>query len=140
MPRAPIKNTSKPKPKPNEAVIDFGTPNPKQVQFLQSRTLFTAYGGARGSGKSYSIRVKAVGGALEWPGIRILIIRRTYPELQQNHIEPILKMVPGSVASYNGALRTLYFRNGSYIKFGHANSLDTIEREYQGKLPCPFRQ
>lgn len=133
MPSIRQKNTGAPKRKPNELVINFGTPNPKQVAFLQSKTLYTAYGGARGGGKSWAVRVKAVGGALEWEGIRILIIRRTYPELQQNHIEPIIKMVPGALATYNGSLRTLYFRNGSYIKFGHANSLDTIEREYQGQ-------
>ena len=133
MPRAQIKNTGAPKRKPNELVIDFGVPNPKQIEFLQSRTLFTAYGGARGGGKSHALRIKAVGGALEWEGIRILIIRRTYPELQQNHIEPVLRMVPGALATYNGSLRTLYFKNGSYIKFGHANSLDTIEKEYQGQ-------
>ncbi len=133
MPRLRLESTKPPKRKPNELVIDFGVPNPKQVEFLQSRCLFTAYGGARGGGKSHALRIKAVGGALEWEGIRILIIRRTYPELQQNHIEPIIKMVPGALASYNGSLRTLYFKNGSYIKFGHANSLDTIEREYQGQ-------
>lgn len=140
MSKQEIRNSGPLKRKANEVVIDFGTPNPKQVQFLQSRTLYTAYGGARGSGKSFAIRTKAVGGALEWPGIRILIIRRTYPELQQNHIEPIIKMVPGALGTYNGSLRTMYFKNGSYIKFGHANSLNTIETEYQGKYPCPFRQ
>ena len=133
MPRQNIKNSGPIKRKANEIVIDFGTPNPKQIDFFKSRTLYTAYGGARGGGKSWAVRTKAVGGALEWPGIRILIIRRTYPELQQNHVEPIIKMVPGALATYNGSLRTMYFKNGSYIKFGHANSLDTIEREYQGQ-------
>jgi hypothetical protein len=40
-----------------------------------SRTLYTAYGGARGGGKTHAVRVKAVGGAVRWPGIRILILR-----------------------------------------------------------------
>lgn len=133
MPRQPIKNSGEIKRKPNELVIDFGRPNPKQIEFLKSKALYTAYGGARGGGKSHAVRLKAVGGALEWPGIRILIIRRTYPELQQNHVEPIIKMVPGALATYNGSLRTMYFKNGSYIKFGHANSLGTIEQEYQGQ-------
>ena len=35
-----------------------------------------------------------LGGALRWPGIRILILRRTYPELRGNHIEPVRAMVP----------------------------------------------
>lgn len=113
--------------------LHLGTANKKQALFFQSRTLYTCYGGARGGGKSWAIRVKAVGGALTWPGIRILILRRTYPELQQNHIEPLLKLVPNSIASYNGALRTMYFMNGSFIKFGHAQSATAIETEYQGQ-------
>jgi len=112
--------------------IDLGTPNPKQALFYRSRALYTAYGGAKGGGKTHAIRVKAVGGALRWPGIRILIIRRTYPELQQNHIEPLLKLVPGDAASYNGTMHTMYFKNGSVIKFGHYQN-GASEREYQGQ-------
>jgi phage terminase large subunit len=114
------------------SALDLGEGNPKQNQFYASRTLFTAYGGAKGGGKTHAIRTKAVGGALRWPGIRILIIRRTYPELQQNHIEPILKTVPRSLAGYNSSLHTLYFTNGSIIKFGHYQSA-TAEQEYQGQ-------
>lgn len=113
--------------------LHLGEANPKQALFFASRTLYTAYGGARGGGKSWAVRVKAAGGALSWPGIRILIIRRTYPELQQNHIEPLIKLVPQTLASYNGSLRTMYFKNGSFIKFGHAQSATSIETEYQGQ-------
>ena len=112
--------------------IDLGVPNPKQELFYRSRALYTAYGGAKGGGKTHAIRIKAVGGALRWPGIRILIIRRTYPELQQNHIEPLLKLVPKEAASYNGTMHTLYFKNGSVIKFEHYQN-STAEREYQGQ-------
>ncbi len=31
--------------------IDFGEPNPKQVQFFMSRKLYTAYGGALSQGR-----------------------------------------------------------------------------------------
>ena len=113
--------------------IYFGKANPKQAQFFASRTLYTAYGGARGGGKSWAVRVKAVGGALAYPGIKILLLRRTYPELQQNHITPIIKMVPQTLAAYNGSQRAMYFKNGSTIKFGHAQSAVGIETEYQGQ-------
>ena len=112
--------------------IDFGQANPKQAKFYASRTLYTAYGGARGGGKTHALRIKAVGGALRWPGIRILIVRKTYPELQSNHIEPIIKMVPKGVGSYNGQQRTMYFSNGSVIRFGHYQG-DCSETEYQGQ-------
>jgi phage terminase large subunit len=113
-------------------VLDLGTANPKQAQFYESRTLYTAYGGAKGGGKTHAVRIKAVGGALRWPGIRILIVRRTYPELQQNHIEPALKLVPPEVATYNVTNRLLTFMNGSIIRFGHYPG-GAGEREYQGQ-------
>lgn len=112
--------------------IDLGEANPKQDLFYLSRTLYTAYGGARGGGKTHAVRVKAVGGAVRWPGIRILILRRTYPELQANHIEPVVKMVPKEVAAYNSTHRALYFLNGSVIKFGNYQP-KTGEQEYQGQ-------
>lgn len=112
--------------------VDFGKANPKQRLFYESRALYTAYGGARGGGKSHAVRTKAVGGALRWPGIRILIIRRTYTELQSNHIEPIVKLVPPTVAAYNGTTRVMYFANGSTIRFGHFNGAGA-ETEYQGQ-------
>lgn len=112
--------------------LDFGEANPKQALFYASRALYTAYGGARGGGKTHALRVKAVGGAVSWPGIKILIIRRTYPELQANHIDPIRKLVPPAMASYNGTQRQMTFYNGSTIKFGHFHS-DAAEIEYQGQ-------
>ena len=111
--------------------LDFGEPNPKQVQFFMSRKMFTAYGGAKGGGKTWAVRVKAVGMALTHEGIRILIMRRTYPELQENHISPIIKMVPPELASYNATTHVMNFINGSTIKFGHWQGEES-EREYQG--------
>ena len=111
--------------------VDMGTLNPKQKLFCQSRTRYTAYGGARGGGKTHVLRVKAFGGALTYPGIRILIVRREYPELEQNIILPMRKMIPLELATYNGSMRMMFFANGSIIKFGHFGSGD--ELEYQGQ-------
>lgn len=112
--------------------IDFGTANPKQRLFFESRRLYTAYGGARGGGKSWAVRVKAVGGAVSHAGIRILILRRTYPELQQNHIEPIKALVPEQVGKYIASQRAMYFVNGSVIRFGHFRGQVDLS-EYQGQ-------
>ncbi len=111
--------------------IDLGQLNPKQKLFCQSRTRYTAYGGARGGGKTHVLRVKAFGGALTYPGIRILIVRREYPELEQNIILPMRKMIPMEIGTYNGTMRMMFFANGSIIKFGHFGSGD--ELEYQGQ-------
>ncbi len=111
--------------------IDLGRANPKQRLFYLSRTLYTAYGGARGGGKSHAVRVKALGGALANPGIRILIVRRTYPELQYSIVEPLLRLLPPELGSYNGTMHALSFINGSLIKFGHCSSQS--QAEYQGQ-------
>lgn len=115
-----------------EYVWDPGEANPKQKQFFASRKLYTAYGGAKGGGKTWAVRTKALLGAYNYDGIRILILRRTYPELQSNHIEPMLKMINPDLASYNGALHTIYFENGSIIHFGHWSG-ENSELEYNGQ-------
>lgn len=114
------------------AVLDLGTPTAKQELFYASRALYTAFGGARGGGKTHAVRTKALGGAMRWPGIKILIIRHTYPELQANHIEPITALVPKSIGTYSSTLRALRMRNGSVIRFGHYAGV-TSETEYQGQ-------
>ena len=70
-------------------------------------------------------------GALAYPGIRILIIRREYPELEQTVIIPMRKMIPQQLAVYNGTMHMFTFINGSIIKFGHYGANDDLE--YQGQ-------
>ena len=111
--------------------INIGTPNPKQMAFLQSRARFTAYGGARGGGKSWVSRVKAFLMALRYPGIRILILRRTFPELRENHIRPLRELSKG-VARYKESDKTLTFVNGSVIIFGYCASESDV-LQYQGQ-------
>lgn len=112
-------------------VLDLGELTPKQKRFCQARTRYVAYGGARGGGKTHVLRMKAVGGALRYPGIRSLIVRREYPELEQSIILPMRKLIPTGLASYNTHLRMFFFTNGSTIKFGHYGSSDDVE--YQGQ-------
>ncbi len=110
--------------------LDLGDLNPKQRLFCMSRSRYTAYGGARGGGKTHVLLRKAAGGAAKYSGIRILIVRREYPELEQNIILPMQKLVPPELGSYNGSMRMMFFCNGSIIKFGHYGAGD--DQEYQG--------
>lgn len=118
--------------KENEYLWDAGQANPKQQQFFKSRALFTAYGGAKGGGKTWAIRTKALLGAYNYAGIRILIMRRSYRELQSNHIEPMLKIAIPELFSYNGSLHSMFFINGSIIHFGHWQGV-LSENEYNGQ-------
>lgn len=114
-----------------EVSIDWGTVSPKQDQFLEAKTFFVCYGGARGGGKSHVVRLKAVGMCMRFEGIRILMVRCHYNELEENLVRPILNWVPEELYSYNNTSHILTFRNGSVIKFGHYDG-DDAEHEYQG--------
>ncbi len=115
--------------------VALGRPNSKpQWAFFRSKKKYTCYGGARGGGKSWAVRVKAVGGALTWDGIKILIIRRRYTDMQNSLIDPLVKLVPQELGFYNATQHMVYFLNGSTIKFGHLESYSsTISGEYQGQ-------
>lgn len=98
------------------SVIRIAYPNEKQKLFLNARNKFIAYGGARGGGKSWAVRTKAVLLAAEYPGIKMLIVRRTYKELEGNHIR-ILKAMCKDIARYNSTSKIMTFTNGSTIEF-----------------------
>lgn len=99
---------------------------------MESTTKYTCYGGARGGGKTWAIRVKAVCGAVQYPGIKILIVRKRYEDLLGNHIDPIRQLVPGEIGEYRDSTRTMYFQNGSTIRFGNWQSA-TAEGKYRGQ-------
>lgn len=105
--------------------MDLGKPNPKQQAFFEAREKYIAYGGARGGGKSWAVRMKAIQGALHYPGLRVLIVRRTYPELEHSIIWPtlaILRKETPPLGEYRAMKRVVEFGNGSTIRFGHLAS------------------
>lgn len=112
--------------------MELGQLYPKQRDFCMSRCRYTGYGGARGGGKSYTVRWKAKAGAIQFPGIQILIVRRQYPDLENSIIMPLVTDLPVEVASYNAQMHLVRFCNGSTIKFGHFSS-DADSIEYQGQ-------
>ena len=105
-------------------------PNRKQFMFLNSTTRHTAYGGARGGGKSWVIRQKAFMDAKNYAGIRICILRRTLVDLLKNHLEPLKLMTKGD-AKWNGKDYCFYFRNGSIIQFAYCDN-DKHADHFQG--------
>ena len=115
--------------------IDLGRPNSQpQQEFFASRCKYTAYGGARGGGKTWASSRKAIGGALRWPGIKILMIRREYDDMRNSLIEPMLAILPQEIATYNGTLNIIYFVNGSTIKFGNMPGYGAaVAGKYQGQ-------
>ncbi len=109
------------------ALLQLSTPNPKQKQFFQARKKHIGFGGARGGGKSWSVRTKAILLSLRYPGIKILIVRRTYPELINNHIK-ILRVQLYGIAKYNDKDKVLTFGNGSTINFMYCARDSDLDR------------
>lgn len=116
--------------------LDLGYPQEKQFLFLRDKHRYVGYGGARGGGKSWSVRYKAVRLALEHPGIDILIVRRTLEELRNNHIKPLRATLSG-IATYNKTEKVFTFPKqpgaalGSTINLGYCDN-DGDAEQYQG--------
>ncbi len=108
-----------------------GVPQKKQREFFLSKTKYTAYGGARGGGKSWALRRKLILLALEYHGISILLLRRTYPELRDNHIRPMLAELC-DLCSYTDSRKTFEFPCGSRIRLGYLDSESDV-LQYQGQ-------
>ncbi|MBR5594021.1 MAG: phage terminase large subunit [Bacteroidaceae bacterium] len=105
-------------------------PNERQKLFLASHAKHIGYGGARGGGKSWAVRDKAKRLCLNFGGIKVLIVRRTYPELVNNHINQLRDELNG-IAKYNKSEKIFTFPNGSTIKFGYCNNDKDLD-QYQG--------
>ena len=110
--------------------LHLDAPSERQRAFLLERHKHVAYGGARGGGKSWAVRAKAMLLCLQYAGIKVLILRRTYPELVNNHINTLVSTLRG-VARYNDQKKILQFENGSLLFFGYCNKNGDLDR-YQG--------
>ena len=114
---------------PNSVLI-MPRPNEKQRLALTEKHRYVGYGGARGGGKSWFVRWKAILLCLHYPGIKVLITRKTYKELFNNHIAPLQQLLAG-VAEYKSTDKLIHFPNGSTISFGYC-AADGDLGQYQG--------
>ena len=113
------------------ATLKIPEPYPKQIEFFKAKGIRIAYGGARGGGKSHAARTKAVLLAINYAGIQILLLRRTFPELRENHIIPLQKMLM-NIATYKESTHDFTFPNGSRIVLGYCKSEADV-LQYQGQ-------
>ena len=91
-----------------------GKPTERQKKFFASRARYTAYGGARGGGKSWALRRKLIGLCLCYPGIKCLLIRRSFPEVKSNHLRPLLDEY-GEFITYSEGEKLISLPGGSRI-------------------------
>lgn len=112
--------------------INIGTPNAKQAIVLKDTHMHIGFGGARGGGKSWMVRAKATILASTYACIKIMIIRKTYPELVANHIKPFKELLQigrkGNPITYVETHKEIRFPNGSTILFGYCDKEDDVDR------------
>lgn len=104
--------------------IDFKyRPLPIHADFHRSSEYERALFGAFGSGKTYGLCAEAIAWALEQPGIRGLITRKTVPELRDTTETVFFDILPyelraaGEVRRSGGHVERFVFPNGSEILF-----------------------
>lgn len=112
--------------------------SPTQDRALRAIERYVGFGGARGGGKSFFVRVAAILYCLRYSGIRCMIVRSTYPELEENHISPLAEKLhcydpdkSKRIASYNDSKKRIIFPNGSKILFRYCEN-DKDANRFQG--------
>jgi hypothetical protein len=107
---------------------------PKQKLFRESIESIpvTLYGGARGGGKSYSLRNILLFRRFQYSKSHGAIFRRTYPELEANHIRPLFQEHPFLRQFWNDSKKLLSLPNGSTLQFCHCANEQDVSL-YQGR-------
>lgn len=112
----------------------FVLPRPNsepQRAFFKARAKYIAYGGARGGGKTWAAQRKAALLAFNYAGIRVLILRRTFPQLHQKYILELGAQLYG-FAKFNKSDKIFFFPNGSTITLGYCDR-EADAAQYQGR-------
>ncbi len=104
-------------------------PNARQRAFFASEALHTMYGGARGGGKSWAARRKANLLCINYANLKGLLLRRTYRELQVNHILPLQAELNG-YARWKESEKAFLYPNGSRLQLGYC-ACDSDKLQYQ---------
>jgi len=107
-------------------------PFPKQGEFHASRAKYRLFGGAAGPGKSKALLMEAILQAHEHPGVNTLLLRRTFPELEQSLLHYFRRDVPRELyKSFQESKHLVIWLNGSTTRFGYCQNESDVY-QYQG--------
>lgn len=81
------------------------------------------FGGAAGVSKSHALRWLGHALCLARPGFKVLLLRRTFKQLENSHIQPAMLEAPALGGKYTpgaaGHSNSVQYGNDSSLKFGH---------------------
>ncbi|MGH8601435.1 MAG: Terminase-like family protein, partial [Gammaproteobacteria bacterium] len=100
--------------------LDYA-PQPKQQLLHSTACQQILFGGSAGGSKSHTLRWDLVTFCLLVPGLEAFLFRRTYGELFDNHIRPLLRELPKEAATYKVTQNLFEFANGSKIILAHCS-------------------
>lgn len=112
----------------------FWEPFEKQIQFHESSVTNLLARGSRGSGKSGMLRNDAHMWAMSVPNCNLILIRKTYKQLQQSHLLNISKEMKQLGGYYHATNFVAHYPTGSRLFFsyvGHeADALNLLSAEF----------
>lgn len=102
----------------------------KQKAFIDATEDQVLYGGAAGGGKTFAQIIDAFIKAVSYPGIKQIIFRNSFPELNRSVVLSALTLIPKELYSYSQQSHKMTFKNGSIIEFGYL-AADSDVSNYQ---------
>lgn len=115
----------------NKLIVSL-QPKQKEAFRLSLVTPVLFYGGAKGGGKSFLIRGRELFRRMKYSGTRGVIIRKTLPELWDNHIYPMLKEYPQLSNYFDKTKKIIHYPNGSSTSFSYLQNEQDVFT-YQGR-------
>lgn len=107
-------------------------PFPKQQEFHASPAKYRLFGGAAGPGKTKALLMEAILQAHENAGASTLLLRRTFPELEQSLLLYFRRDVPRELyKSFHESKHVVTWQNGSTTRFGYCARENDVY-QYQG--------
>lgn len=107
---------------------------PKQKLFRESveTTPVTFFGGAKGGGKSHGLRAIVLERRFKYSNSHGAIFRKSYPDLEANHIRPLFQLYPSLRPYWNEQKKLLTLPNGSTLQFCYCSNEADLDN-YQGR-------